>query len=237
MTGPVARRSWLRPDPATIAELGRLGVATTHEAMGRTGLLGSQLRPAYPGCQVAGRAVTVESQAGDNLMIHVASELCEPGDVLVVGLRSPSTDGMFGELLATALRARGAVGIVIDAGVRDVGDLTAMRFPTWARAVSAQGTVKATAGSVNVPVVVAGGLVNPGDVVVADGDGVVVVPYADVGNVAEAARARESKEAGNRRELTAGSPSLDVFDLRSLVQALGIEYVDGPPSHRVVDDR
>lgn len=186
---------------------------------------------------MAGRAVTVESQAGDNLMIHVASELCEPGDVLVVGVRSPSTDGMFGELLATALRARGAAGIVIDAGVRDVGELAEMRFPAWARAVSAQGTVKATAGSVNVPVVVAGGLVNPGDVVVADDDGVVVVPYADVGNVAEAARARESKEASNRRELAAGSPSLDVFDLRSLVQALGIEYVDGTPSHRVADNR
>lgn len=230
MTGPVVYRSYRRPDPAMVVELGRLGVATTHEAMGRTGLLGAELRPVYPGTRLAGRAVTVESQAGDNLMIHVASELCEPGDVLMVGLRSPSTDGMFGELLATALRAQGVVGIVIDAGVRDVAELTAIRFPAWARAVSAQGTVKATAGSVNIPVVIAGGLVNPGDVVLADDDGVVVVPYDDVDEAVAEARTREANEDKKRRQLASGTPSLDLFGLRPMVADLGIRYVDGPPS-------
>lgn len=226
MTRHMVVRSERRPDPALVAELGRIGVATAHEAMGRTGLLGSRLRPIYPGARVAGRAVTVLSQAGDNLMIHAAAEMCEPGDILVVALLSPSSDGMFGELLATALRARGVVGIVIDAGVRDVADLTEMRFPAWSRAVSAQGTVKATAGSVNVPVVVAGGMVHPGDVVVADDDGVVVVPFAEVAATVSASLSREANEAEKRRELQAGILSLDLYDLRRIVTGLGVEYAD-----------
>lgn len=224
----VVVRATRSPDPAMVAELGRLGVATVHEAMGRTGLLGSGLRPVYAGARIAGRAVTVLSQAGDNVMIHVAQELCQPGDVLVVGLVSASTDGMFGELLATALRARGVIGIVIDAGVRDVAELTEMRFPAWSRAISAQGTVKATAGSVNVPVVVGGGLVDPGDVVVADDDGVVVVPFAQVESTAARALAREANEADKRRQLVDGAACLDLFGLREVVKELGIRYVDGP---------
>ena len=224
-------RTTRRPAPATVAELGRLGVATVHEAMGRTGLLGSGLRPVYAGARIAGRAVTVLSQPGDNLMIHVAQELCQPGDVLVVGLLSPSTDGMFGELLATALRARGVIGVVIDAGVRDVAELTEMQFPAWSRTVSAQGTVKATAGSVNVTVVVGGGLVHPGDVVVADDDGVVVVPFDAVEATAARARSREANEAEKRRQLADGAACLDLFGLRPTVEELGIRYVDdgGPP--------
>ena len=223
----VVVRATRSPEPALVAELGRLGVATVHEAMGRTGLLGSCLRPIYPGARIAGRAVTVLSQAGDNLMIHVAQELCRPGDVLVVGLVSASTDGMFGELLATALRARGVIGIVIDAGVRDVAELTEMQFPAWSRAVSAQGTVKATAGSVNVPVVVGSGLVQPGDVVVADDDGVVVVPFDVVETTVARAQAREANEADKRRQLVDGVACLDLFGLRETAAELGIRYVDG----------
>ena len=222
----VVVRSSVHPDPDGVAELGRLGVATVHEAMGRSGLLASCLRPVYPGRRVAGRAVTVLSQPGDNLMIHAAVEVCGPGDILAVAVTSPSTDGMFGDLLATSLVAHGVVGLVIDAGVRDVADLQEMDFPCWSRAISAQGTVKATAGSVNVPVVLGGGLINPGDVIVADDDGVVVVPHGDVAAVVAAAQAREKDEAEKRRELQSGALSLDIYNLRVKLEQLGVHYVD-----------
>lgn len=214
------------PDEATVADLARSGVATVHEAMGRAGLLGTHLRPIYPGARMAGRAVTVLTQAGDNLMIHAAVEQCRRGDVLVVATMSPSTDGMFGELLAISLQARGVAGIVIDAGVRDVAELTAMGFPAWSRAVSAQGTVKATAGSVNVPVVVGGQQVRPGDVVVADDDGVVVVPLSGAGAVAAASVARTAREEAGREALRRGTLTLDSMDLRRLLRTLGVTYVD-----------
>lgn len=219
-------RSDVGPDPEVVAELGRLGVATAHECMGRRGLLGSHLRPVYPGVAIAGRAVTVLTQAGDNLMLHAAAEQCQAGDVLVVATVSPSCDGMFGELLATVVRARGVVGLVIDAGVRDVAELTRMGFPVWSRAISAQGTVKATAGSVNVPVVLGGQLVRPGDVVVADDDGVLVVPREQAKEVAAAAFRRNQEEAEKRRLFEAGTLSLDLYDLRGTLARLGVTYVD-----------
>jgi len=214
------------PDDATVAELAHAGVATVHEAMDRTGLLAPHLRPIYPGARIAGRAVTVLTQAGDNLMLHAAVEQCRAGDVLVVATMSLSTDGMFGELLATGLRVRGVAGIVIDAGVRDVAQLTAMRFPAWSRAISAQGTVKATPGSVNVPVVIGGQCVRPGDVMVADDDGVVVVPLADAEKVATASLARLEGENRSRDAFLTGTLSLDTMRFRSLLQTLGVTYVN-----------
>jgi 4-hydroxy-4-methyl-2-oxoglutarate aldolase len=215
-----------RADAATVDALGGHGVATVHEAMGRSGLVGAHVRPIQDGSRVAGTAVTVLSWPGDNLMTHVAIEQCEPGDILVLTTTSPSLDGSFGDLFATALKARGVRGLVTTGGVRDIADLRAMGFPVWAGAVHAQGTVKATAGSVNVPVVVGGATVRPGDVIVADDDGVVCVPRGDAEAVRAAADARVAKEDADRAAYGSGAElSLDRKGLRPLVAQLGIRYV------------
>ncbi|MFG2435627.1 4-carboxy-4-hydroxy-2-oxoadipate aldolase/oxaloacetate decarboxylase [Streptomyces sp. NPDC048508] len=213
-----------KADPKDVEAIAAYGTATVHEAMGRTGLLGTRLRPVQQGIRVAGTAVTVLSWPGDNLMIHAAVEQCGDGDVLVVTTTSPSTDGMFGELFATALQRRGVRGVVIDAGVRDTAELRAMGFPAWAAAVSPQGTVKATGGSVNVPVVLGGQIVRPGDVVLADDDGVVCVPRADARRTAEASEARERKEAQARAAFREGELGLDRYGLRDTLARLGVTY-------------
>jgi 4-hydroxy-4-methyl-2-oxoglutarate aldolase len=215
-----------RPDPEAVKILGELGVATVHEAQGRSGLMKTYMRPIYPTAKVAGPAVTVLCQAGDNLMIHAAVAVCKPGDVLVVTTTSDSTDGMFGDLLATSLQAHGVLGLIIDAGVRDVSELTAMDFPVWSKAIGAQGTVKATAGSVNIPIVCAGAAIQPGDVVVGDMDGVVVVPREKAGEVAKASQARVAKEEKNRHSLRSGELGLDMYGLRAKLKELGVEWVE-----------
>jgi 4-hydroxy-4-methyl-2-oxoglutarate aldolase len=222
-------RNIKRPDADAVRVLGEMGVATVHEAQGRKGLMLPYMRPIYPTAKVAGPAVTVSCQAGDNLMLHAAVEICRPGDVLVVTTTSESTDGMFGDLLATSLRAHGVLGLVIDAGVRDVADLTAMDFPVWSKAVSAQGTVKATGGSINVDVVCAGAIVHPGDAIVGDADGVVVVPREWVPEVAKLSRQRFEKEEKNRERLRAGDLGMDMYGLRAKLKELGVEYVDEAP--------
>jgi len=207
-----------------VEALAGYGVATVHEAMGRTGLLGTHLRPIQQDTRVAGTAVTVLSWPGDNLMIHAAVEQCREGDLLVVTTTSPSTDGMFGELFATALRRRGVRGLVINAGIRDTAELRAMGFPAWAAAVSSQGTVKATGGSVNVPVAIGGQMVRPGDVILADDDGVVCVPRERARQAAEASEARERKEAASRAAFQDGQLGLDRYGLRETLERLGVRY-------------
>src|SRR5690349_1928110 len=215
-----------RADAGVIKVLGNAGTATVHEAQGRSGLLRPHMRPIYPAARVAGPAVTVSCQAGDNIMIHASIAVCQPGDVLVVVTTSESTDGMFGELLGVSCQAHGIAGLIIDAGVRDTTELTAMNFPVWAKAVSAQGTVKSTAGDVNIPVVCAGAMIVPGDVIVADADGVVVVPREKAAEVAKASEQRIAKEEKTRQRLRSGELGLDFYGLRARLAELGVEYVD-----------
>jgi 4-hydroxy-4-methyl-2-oxoglutarate aldolase len=222
----IAVRNVTRADAASVAQLAKFGVATVHEAMGRVGLLDTYMRPIYPGAKTCGTAVTILVHPGDNWMLHVAAEMLQPGDVAVLGTSSANTDGMFGDLLATSFRARGAVGLVIDAGCRDTAELRGMEFPVWSNTVNAKGTVKATIGSVNTPIICAGALVHPGDVVVADDDGVVIVPKLHAARVAAAAAAREAKETGTRKRLAAGELGLDVYGMREPLAKAGLKYFD-----------
>ena len=222
----IAVRNIERAAAGPVERLRQFGVATVHEAQGRSGLLKSYMRPIYPGATISGTAVTVLAQPGDNWMLHVVAEMIRPGDVVVVALTTDNDDGMFGDLLATSYRARGALGLVIDAGVRDVRTLTEMGFPVWSRAVCARGTVKATVGSVNVPVVCAGMLIQPGDAIVADDDGVVVVARERVVEVAAAAEAREKKEEANRKRLAAGELGIDLYGMRDALAKAGLKYID-----------
>jgi 4-hydroxy-4-methyl-2-oxoglutarate aldolase len=223
---PVVVRNVRRNAADVTVRLGAHGVSTVHEAMGRLGLMKPYMRPIYTGAQIAGNAVTVLAQPGDNWMLHVAMEQVQPGDILVVAVTTNNTDGMFGDLLATSLKARGGLGLIIDAGCRDVRTLTEMRFPVWSRAISAKGTVKATLGSVNVPVVCAGAVVNPGDVVVADDDGVVIVPHHAAVAILAAADKRTANEDEKRRRLASGELGLDMYAMRDALSKAGLRYVD-----------
>jgi 4-hydroxy-4-methyl-2-oxoglutarate aldolase len=222
----VVKRRIVRADKAAVDKLARFGVATIHEAMGRVGLMKPYMRPVYPGARMCGTAVTILLQPGDNWMLHVAAEQIQPGDIVIAACTTDSFDGFFGDLLATSYRARGAAGLVIDGGVRDVKDLTAMGFPVFSRAVHAKGCTRATLGSVNVPVVCAGAPVNPGDVVIADDDGVVVVPAAAAAAVAEAAAARTANEEAKRARFAAGELGLDMYSMRDTLARAGLRYID-----------